>query len=150
MELYITKIILPYLAETKRKLKRPPSHPALLLFDNFKGQCTEKLLKLLDSKIINVVLISPNCTDRLQLLDLSVNKTAKDFLCKCFQKWYALQVCSQLEGKTTKEPVDLRLSVMKPLGKQVDILISKNQALQILYLKHIKLHKLATMDRNPR
>ena len=34
--------------------------------------------------------------------------------------------------------------------KQVDILISKNQALQILYLKHIKLHKLATMDRNPR
>ena len=34
--------------------------------------------------------------------------------------------------------------------EQVDILISKNQALQILYLKHIKLHKLATMDRNPR
>ena len=26
-------------------------------------------------------------------------------------------------------------------GQQVDILISKNQALQILYLKHIKLHK---------
>ena len=36
------------------------------------------------------------------------------------------------------------------MKKQVDILISKNQALQILYLKHIKLHKLATMDRNPR
>ena len=34
--------------------------------------------------------------------------------------------------------------------KQVDILISKNQALQIIYLKHIKLHKLATMDSNPR
>ena len=34
--------------------------------------------------------------------------------------------------------------------KQVDILISKNQALQILYLKHIKLHKLATKDRNLR
>ena len=34
--------------------------------------------------------------------------------------------------------------------QQVDILISKNQALQILYLKHIKLHKLATKDRNPR
>ena len=31
--------------------------------------------------------------------------------------------------------------------KQVDILISKNQALQILYLKHITLHKF-TMDRN--
>ena len=116
MELYITKIILPYLADTKRKLKLPPSHPALLLFDNFKGQCTERLLKLLDTNIINVVLIPPNCTDRLQPLDLSVNKTVKEFLRKCFQKWYALQVCSQLEGKTSKEPVDLRLSVMKPLG----------------------------------
>ena len=116
MELYITKIILPYLADVKRKLKLLPSHPALLLFDNFKGQCTEKLLKLLDANIINVVLIPPNCTDRLQPLDLSINKTAKEFLRKCFQKWYASQVCSQLEGKTLKEPVDLRLSVMKPLG----------------------------------
>ena len=35
-------------------------------------------------------------------------------------------------------------------SKQVDILISKNQALQMLYLKHIKFHKLVTMDRNPR
>ena len=116
MELYITKIILPYLADTKRKLKLPSSHPALLLFDNFKGQCTETLLKLLDANNIDIVLIPANCTDRLQPLDLSVNKTAKEFLRKCFQKWYALQVCSQLEGKTSKEPVDLRLSVMKPLG----------------------------------
>ena len=36
------------------------------------------------------------------------------------------------------------------LLQQVDILISKNQALQILYLKHIKLHKLATKDKNLR
>ena len=38
---------------------------------------------------------------------------------------------------------------LKTTLQQVDILISKNQALQILYFKHIKLHKLATMDRNP-
>ena len=30
--------------------------------------------------------------------------------------------------------------------KQVDILIYKNQALQILYLKHIKLHKLPWIE----
>ena len=30
--------------------------------------------------------------------------------------------------------------------KQLDILISKNQALQILYLKHIKLHKLPWIE----
>ena len=107
MELYITKIILPYLVDTKRKLKLPPSHPALLLFDNFKGQCTEKLLKLLDTNMVNVVLILSNCTDRLQPLDLSVNKAAKEFLQKFFQKWYALK---------EKHQRNLRLSVMKPIG----------------------------------
>ena len=35
MELYIHSIILPYLSETISKL--PSDHPALLLFDNFKG-----------------------------------------------------------------------------------------------------------------
>ena len=41
-------------------------------------------------------------------------------------------------------------SDLKNIAKQVDILISKNQALQILHLKHIKLYKITTMDRNPR
>ena len=31
-------------------------------------------------------------------------------------------------------------------GTQVDILISENQALQVLYLKHIKLHKLPWIE----
>ena len=116
MELYIHNIILPYLSETRSKLKLSPDHPALLLFDNFKGQCTEKLLRLLDSSNVSVILIPANCTDRLQPLDLSVNKAAKEFLHKAFQKWYALQVCAQLEGKAPADPVDLRISVMKPLG----------------------------------
>ena len=116
MEIYITKIILPYLSETKRKLKIPLDHLALLLFDNFKGQCTEKLLKLLDSHNVDVVLIPPNCKDRLEFLDLSVSKTAKEFLRKKFQNWYATEVCPQLDGKLEREAIDLRLSAMKPLG----------------------------------
>ena len=80
MEIYITKIIILYLSETKKKLNIPLDHPALLLFGNFKGQCTKELLKLLDSHNVNVVLIPPNCMDRLQPLDSSVNKVAKEFL----------------------------------------------------------------------
>ena len=102
-----------YLADSTRNLKLPRNHPALLLFNKSKEQYTEKLLKLLDTN--HVFLMPPNCTDRLQSLDLSVNKTAKEFSCKYFQKWYALQVCFQLERKTSKERVDLRLSVVKPL-----------------------------------
>ena len=43
MELYIHNIILSYLSETRSKLKLPSDHPILLLFEDFKGQCTEKL-----------------------------------------------------------------------------------------------------------
>ena len=73
---------------------------------------------MLDSKNINVILIPANCTDRLQPLDISVNKAAKEFLRKKFHLWYAKQVCAQLQQKCKKEPVDLRASVVKPLGAQ--------------------------------
>ena len=93
-----------------------PDQRALLMFDNFKGQCTEALLKLLDENNVSVVLIPPNCTDRLQPLDVSVNKSAKEFLRRKFHVWYAENVCAQLEGKLPKQQVDLRLNVVKPLG----------------------------------
>ena len=54
---YFEKVIFPYLQEKKAELKLEPDHPALLLFDNFKAQCTEDILKLLDTKNIDVVII---------------------------------------------------------------------------------------------
>ena len=113
---YIMNILLPYLQEKRKQLKLSPSYPALVLFDNFKGQCTEQLLMFLDSNDINVILIPPNCTDRLQPLDVSVNKPVKEFLHQKFHSWYAESICTQLGGTTAKVPIDLRLSVVKPLG----------------------------------
>ena len=80
MHQYINKIILPYICNKRKQLKLPPDQCAVLIFDNFKGQCTSELLTLLDDSDVNVILIPPNCTDRLQPLDLSVNKAAKEFL----------------------------------------------------------------------
>ena len=62
------------------ELKMVPDQCALLIFDNFKGQCTEALFKLLDENNVSVVLIPPNCIDRLQPSDVSMNKSAKEFL----------------------------------------------------------------------
>ena len=61
-------------------------------------------------------MIPPNITDQLQFLDISVNKPAKEFLHQKFCTWYAHSVCAQMEGKAAKEPVDLRMSMVKPLG----------------------------------
>jgi len=77
---YIDSVILPYINEKRNELKLSNKQPALLIFDNFKAQCTSSLLNLLDNHQINVALMTPICTDRLQPLDLSINKAAKDFL----------------------------------------------------------------------
>ena len=79
-------------------------------------QTTSSILTLLDSHNINVALLPANCTDRLQPLDLSVNKAAKNFLCSKFQDWYAKQLCSQLQDESETQPVDLKLSTVKPLS----------------------------------
>ena len=116
MRNYIQKIVVPYIEKMRQTSRLADNYPALLLFDNFKAQCTQELLTLLDDNFINVLLIPPNCTDRLQPMDISVNKPAKDFLRGQFKSWYAKQVCSQFRGESEKAPIDMRLSVVKPLG----------------------------------
>jgi len=119
MHQYINKIILPYICSKRKDLKLPVDQPATLIFDNFKGQCTSELLTLLDASNINVILIPPNCTNRLQPLDLSINKAAKEFLHRKFHEWYAKQVCLQLQQNAKQSPIDLHLSIVKPLGAQL-------------------------------
>ena len=77
---YINKILLPYVKKKREELKLPSDQRALVLFDKFKGQCTNSILELLEENNISIVMVPANCTDRLQPLDVSVNKAAKNFL----------------------------------------------------------------------
>ena len=111
---YLKSIIIPYISNMRSRLGLDENHPALVLFDVFKGQCTESVFKMLEENNIFHVLIPPNCTDRLQPLDLSINKPAKDFMKRQFQNWYASIILKQLEDGMN-ESVDMRLTIMKPL-----------------------------------
>ena len=55
-------------------------------------------------------LFQPICTNRLQPLDLSINKAVKEFLRGKF-----FQVFEQRKGQVQNKSTDLRLSIMKPL-----------------------------------
>ena len=59
---YTEDILLPYIKEKRRSLILADDYPALVLFDNFKAQCTPDFLTLLDQNNVNAVLIPPNCT----------------------------------------------------------------------------------------
>lgn len=85
--------------------------------DNFKGQIAPSVVSLLEENNIQVCLIPPNTTDRLQPLDISVNKPAKHFLKQKFQEWYSDQIMRQLDDSPSTEdvelePIDLSLPVL--------------------------------------
>ena len=92
-------------------------YPALIVYNRFKGQCTNDVLQILKENHIDTLLIPASCTDQLQPLDECVNKSAKVFIWKKFQLWYSEQVCSQFQKKSDEvKPVDLHLNVVKSLG----------------------------------
>ena len=116
MKEYVENILVPYIDGKRKSLSLGNNFPALVLFDNFKVQCTTAVLTLLDQNNINVVLIPPNCIDRLQPSDISVNKSVKDHLRGLFQSWYAGEIYSWYKEQKQQESIDLRMSVVKPLS----------------------------------
>ena len=104
--------MLPYVTQKRSELGLSSNHHSLVIFDRFKYRYTEVALKTLEDNNIDVLLVPANCTDRLQPLDISVNKVIKDFLRGEFQSWYADQVKIQLQNVRT----NLDVNLVKPLG----------------------------------
>ena len=84
MIMYLHSILLPYIEKTRAQLQLNCNHRALVIFDQFKAQTTNKFLSTLERNHISVVEVPNNCTDHLQPLDLSINKPVKDHLKSCF------------------------------------------------------------------
>ena len=82
--------------------------------DNFKGQITSSVTSLLEENNIHVCLLPPNTTDRLQPMDISVNKPSKDLLRRRFEDWYSQQI-TEIES-VDLQPINLGLQVLKELG----------------------------------
>ena len=116
MKEYIQEIIIPYV-ESIRDLSKCHS-PAVCIIDNFKGQITPDIIALLEEKGIFVCKLPPNSTDILQPMDLSVNKSVKDYLRKEFSNWYSNEVSQQLNNSEDLQlqPVKLSLSSLKTIG----------------------------------
>lgn len=95
-------------------MKLEAKYPALAIFDGFKGQTTDKIHSLLAANNIVAIQLPPNCTDKLQPLDLSVNKPVKDGMKAKFQQWYADEVKGQLQTTPVNQiKVDVNLAVVK-------------------------------------
>ena len=126
MKRYVEKIIVPFVTQKRKALKLEASYPAITIFDGFKGQTTNDIRALLNSHNIIPMQLPANCTDKLQPLDISINKPMKDHIKAKFQQWYANEVRKQLPVNQVK--VDVSLSVVK--GPSANWIISGWQALE--------------------
>ena len=114
MKRYIEKIIIPFVTQTREALALDKTQPALAIFDCFRGQTTPAILSLLEKHNIVAVQVPANCTDKLQPIDVSINKPIKDGMKSKFQAWYAGEVQKQLEEvPLDKVKVDLAAAVVK-------------------------------------
>lgn len=82
MKRYIENIIVPFITQKRKVLHLSDTQPALAIFDCFQGQTTPSVLSLLKAHNIVVVIVPANCTNKLQPLDISMNKPVKDELKK--------------------------------------------------------------------
>ena len=93
---------------------------ALVIMDNFNGQVISLIASLLEDNNILVCCILPKTIDKLQPMDLTVNKPAKDFLKQKFWEWSSDQILQQLDlsNTTNKELqlINLSLPVYRSWG----------------------------------
>ena len=111
---YVEKIIVPFFKNKQASLHLNKEHPALCIFDHFHGQMTTEFKSILSKLNIVYVTVPANCTDKLQPLDVAVNKLIKDEIRSRFQSWYADEVREQLQIQLVHEvTVDVSASVVK-------------------------------------
>ena len=110
-------VLFPYVEKRIVELKLPEDQKAMLIFDVFKGQITNKVTKFRKENNCVVVHVPNNMSDQFQLLNLNVNGHAKEFLKGKLECWYAQQITNQLEGGRSVYDVQvpLKLSVITPI-----------------------------------
>ena len=116
---FVKNIILPYISTTLKDLGLGAEHMAVVIFDTFKGHTGSEMESLLLENNIISVIVSSNCTDVLQPLDLSLNKPLKDHLRPVSIMVFRAGVKRNERWKTAREhSVDMKLTVMKPLSAE--------------------------------
>ena len=118
VEQYLLNVLFPFVEKKRQNLELDLDFPALVIFDYFRGQCTSNIFSMLEAKNILLAIVPARCTDRLQPLDISVNKAVKDCLRRQFLEWYSDQILRQLQQNESEQitSIDLRLSVVKHLS----------------------------------
>ena len=84
---------------------------ALLIWDVFKGHCTEKLNAFLENLNVKVITVQENTTQCFQPLDLTTNGSAKHFIRKKVIIWYTEEMKRKIEEGIPTEQIEVNFNL---------------------------------------
>ena len=113
---HLEDIVITYIKQERAKIQNL-NQPALLIWDVFHGQKTDKVTSLLRENNILIGYVLNNMTANFQVLDLTVNKWVKGFICKNFNDWLASKLQEELDAGNLVDQIQIKfqLSTIKPL-----------------------------------
>ena len=110
--------MLESVVDPREELGLQNDQEALILWDAFKVQSTDKVTKELDRLSIVQVVVPKNITHLLRPLDLRTNASVKKMEEKCFSEYFTNAITKEMlrdpKRDVTTIEVDLRLSTLKP------------------------------------
>ncbi len=114
----IDHVLVPHIKEVKQNLNLPANQKALLIWDAFTGQNTEKVTRRLEELNIVSVLVPKNLTHLLQPLDITTNGKIKKMERAAFSDYLTNAIMEYLSenpgADVTEIDIDLKLSTLKP------------------------------------
>ena len=108
----LESVVDPYFCQVREKLGLQNYQKALILWDAFKAQSTDKVTKELERLNIVQVMVPKNMTHLLQPLDASVKKMKK----KCFSEYFTNAITKEMlrDPKRDVTTIEVDLSTLKP------------------------------------
>lgn len=92
----LESIIIPFFRTKKQELGLPQTQWSLLLWDVWSSHIAEKTRALCDKNFIKMVIITPNFTKDLQVMDLVVNAQFKKLFRNEFCNWCTEEINAQI------------------------------------------------------
>ena len=92
----LESVVDPYFCQVREELGLQNDQKALILWDAFKAQSTDKVTKVLEFLNIIQVMVPKNMTHLLQPLDLTTNASMKIMEKKCFSEYFSNAIMKEI------------------------------------------------------
>ena len=89
-------IVFPYLEKVKEQKCIPKEQYSLVVMGTYKGQDNNILKGLYEKNFCEIGIVLHNLKNKLQPLDISVNRSTKAFISSKYNSWFSKQGSTQL------------------------------------------------------